>query len=933
MRTFILTTFFFPCESTLFFSNMLPQRSLNSESVTFHKQQQKFPNHIPSHQSTWTSLITSHNLIRSHRTWHRSAQAGHYYAFMRPAAGQPNWYKFDDSKVSHATESDAIDDNFGGDEITEMKIGGKEVENTQRFATEKHSSAYMLVYVRRPDIGMVFSDSTLPEEESFLSKMNEEMERIKLEEKQLEEMRRYCQVRVYTADEAGLFVNPIEALDLNNNDSDSPRGGFQTYNYAKSAPLPVLDSRKARLVSIKKDALMKNLKVEIEKQLGVPVARQRLWTVRDYSTTGLRLERPITVEQCNTTVTNYSMNARANAMAMSASMYRDEDFEFEIFVEVNDDIPIENTHVQPHLREEGDAAHDNGASKAPVSEKPVDPASTVPRADITAEYGLGIIEQPPHTKPLGHALSESRNEYFDDYTSFEAQAQSAGPNQKGFPSLDETKLLFVRYFDPKDSTFVHLGQIYFPDGGSLELLEDAIVPLLAKKEIPQKREDYLSEFLKARKEAAAANGSENNEADFELDDLLFFYSDAHFDMSDALDTDTLQHDHRSTHGAWVTVQYAPRTGEKVAFRTAKACLTWHKSRITFSFYDITTASQSRDPPHFSIAFTSETLIQEIWASLGSHLNWPADCIALSPSYAGSAAPIPNSVLFDGKLTVARAFASSLYRASFSSVPVFYEKLEMSLLDTKTKTAVKAIFVDRNVNAFPVSLFLTAPPVAADLIEAARVHPKVVEKLSKPNVELRVFEFDDKRCYYHEKAENDSLNAYTTYGVDEVAPEESLRNMALIVVYLIHVSASAFYAKPTHMPFTLVVDPMETVFNVKLRILQRIQRLNDDPDAQMAQIANVDCWLHNPAMHSTLPCNNETTFEEFDTEELYVYIRAPSPETPRTQVSENVASDAQTGSVGAGAGVTTGPASGDVASVDPKVATTKDKPRNALHLGD
>lgn len=851
---------------------------------------------------------------------------------MRPTAGQPNWYKFDDSKVSHATESDVIDDNFGGDEITEMKIGGKEVENTQRFATEKHSSAYMLVYVRRPDVGMVFSDSTLPEEESFLSKMNEEMTRIKMEEKQLEEMRSYCQVRVYTADEAGLFVNPIEALDLNNAEANSPRGGFQSYNYSRSAPQPVFDSRKARLVSIKRDALLKNLKVEIEKQLNIPVARQRLWGMRDYSSSGLRLDRPITVESFNRSVTSFKMVSKSTSLAYATNGYPDEDFEFEVFVEVNDDIPIENTHVQPHLREEGDAAHGNGASIAPGSESIT---STAPRADITAEYGLGIIEQPPRSKPLGHALSESINEHFED-SSFEAQAQSAGPNQQGFPSLDETKLLFVRYYDPKDSTFAHLGQIYFPDGGSLELLEDAIVPLLAKKEIPQKREEYLSEFLKARKEAAAAAGNETDESNFELDDLLFFYSDAHLDMSESLDTDTLQHDHRSTHGAWVTVQYAPRTGEKVAFRTAKACLTWHKSRITFSFYDLSNQGQSRDPSHFSIAFTSENLIHEIWASLGSHLNWPADRIALTPSYAGSTTPIPNSVLFDGTLTVGRAFASSLYRAPYSSVPVFYEKLEMPLLDTKTKTAIKAVFVDRNVNATQISLFLTSPPVTADLLEAARLHPKVLEKLSKPNAELRAFEFDDKRCYYHEKEDNESLNAYTTYGIDEVAPEESLRNMSLIVVYLIHVSASAFYAKPTHMPFTLVVDPIENVFNVKLRILQRIQRLDDDPDARMAQIANVDCWLHNPSMHSSLPCNDEATFEEFDTEELYVYIRAPSPETPRNQPTENVTSDAQNAAVGAGATTgTTTTAAGDVAAADPKVASTptKDKPRNALHLGD
>lgn len=851
---------------------------------------------------------------------------------MRPTAGQPDWYKFDDSKVSHATESDAIDDNFGGDEITEMKIG-KDAENT-RFATEKHSSAYMLVYVRRPDIGMVFSDTTLPEEEEFLAKMNEELARIKLEEKQLEEMRQYCQVRVYTADESGLCVNPIESLDMDNNDINSPRGaGFQTYNYSRNAALPLFDSRKSRLVSIKKEALMKSLKVEIEKQLGIPVSRQRLWTLRDLSVTGLRLERPLSVEYMNHTVTQYKSVARS--YAFSTNLYSDDDAEFEIFVEVNDDIPLEPTHVQPHLRDEEPVAPSvpvvtsAAQGKAPAGNSPAAGFGLVaPLVDIAAEYGLGLVDQ-PRTKPLGHALGESRNFDFDDYSTFESQAQSAGPNQKGFPSLDETKLIFVRYFDPRDSSFSLLGQIYFPDGGSLELLEDAVIPLLAKREIPQKREEYLQSLLKNEKPTHHPHSDDNSSSDgYDLDELLFFYSDANFAMTDALDMDSLRN-HNSTHGAWVTVQYVVRSGEHVPFKNAKACLIWHKSRINFSFIDISHL-QLREPPVLALPFTGETQVHEIWTALGAHLNWPANQIAISPSYAGTARPMSNATIFDGTVQIQRAFAASLYRATYSAVPIFYEKLDVPLIDTKAKVSVKAVFVDRFVNPTQLSFFLPDPPIASDLSEAALAHPKVLERLNKSHAELRIFEFDDKRAYYRDKHGSESLNQYTIYGIEEVLPEEHARDKFSIIVFMIHVSASAMYTRPTHLPFTIVVDPTETVRDVKRRILQKIGRLEEEESAQNAQIANVDCWVRDPAFSATMPCHDDATFDDSSIEDIYIHIRAPTPEPERNQNSAANA-PAQAGAAGAGAGAN---AEGNNGTEQTKpTTTTKEKPRNMLHLGD
>ena len=41
---------------------------------------------------------------------------GHYYAFIKPTTG-PQWYKFDDDRVTAVTAENAIDDNFGGEQL------------------------------------------------------------------------------------------------------------------------------------------------------------------------------------------------------------------------------------------------------------------------------------------------------------------------------------------------------------------------------------------------------------------------------------------------------------------------------------------------------------------------------------------------------------------------------------------------------------------------------------------------------------------------------------------------------------------------------------------------------------------------------------------------------------------------------------------------
>ena len=60
---------------------------------------------------------------------------GHYVVFINPK-GDGKWCKFDDDVVSCCNKNEAIDNNFGGGEMTE------------EVAVKHSTNAYMLVYIR-----------------------------------------------------------------------------------------------------------------------------------------------------------------------------------------------------------------------------------------------------------------------------------------------------------------------------------------------------------------------------------------------------------------------------------------------------------------------------------------------------------------------------------------------------------------------------------------------------------------------------------------------------------------------------------------------------------------------------------------------------------------------------------------------------------------
>lgn len=78
---------------------------------------------------------------------------GHYYALLRPTK-QDKWYKFDDDRVTPATLKEVLEENFGGDSNAVPHPGQRQ----NRFNYKRHSSAYMLVYIRKSRLDQILPD-------------------------------------------------------------------------------------------------------------------------------------------------------------------------------------------------------------------------------------------------------------------------------------------------------------------------------------------------------------------------------------------------------------------------------------------------------------------------------------------------------------------------------------------------------------------------------------------------------------------------------------------------------------------------------------------------------------------------------------------------------------------------------------------------------
>merc|ERR1740139_1607613 len=86
-------------------------------------------------------------------------ESGHYYSYVRPDIRRNTWYRFDDERVTPVSFREVTEDAFGGRSSKRRRNTDDEPQKRVGFGYGgAMGSAYMLQYVRRSDISMLYDD-------------------------------------------------------------------------------------------------------------------------------------------------------------------------------------------------------------------------------------------------------------------------------------------------------------------------------------------------------------------------------------------------------------------------------------------------------------------------------------------------------------------------------------------------------------------------------------------------------------------------------------------------------------------------------------------------------------------------------------------------------------------------------------------------------
>ncbi|ODV87741.1 hypothetical protein CANARDRAFT_25963 [[Candida] arabinofermentans NRRL YB-2248] len=140
---------------------------------------------------------------------------GHYYAMIRPSL-EDEWFRFEDDRVWKVTPHEVFEGNFGADRLT-TDLRNKSKDEQQEYQMKRHTSAYMLVYIRKSRVADMLADVTEEDTPLHLAKqINYELEERERLRKEQEEMHLYANLKIYT----GKGFLKYEGFDLGPNEED-----------------------------------------------------------------------------------------------------------------------------------------------------------------------------------------------------------------------------------------------------------------------------------------------------------------------------------------------------------------------------------------------------------------------------------------------------------------------------------------------------------------------------------------------------------------------------------------------------------------------------------------------------------------------------------------------------------------------------------------
>lgn len=204
---------------------------------------------------------------------------GHYYALIKPGVDD-EWYRFDDERVWKATKRQVFDENFGFDRLPDEKIRGMTRDQYQDYLIQRHTNAYMLVYIaedKEQEILQPVAESDVPE--SIVASVQEINRERELREKEIREAHLYTNIRISSLKN---FIH-YQGFDT----APNVRSTLYSAELNPEGTLPIT-------LKVSCKSYMKDVCKTIIEQLNIPRGRNvRLWKMGYRRNGTLRLEEPL----------------------------------------------------------------------------------------------------------------------------------------------------------------------------------------------------------------------------------------------------------------------------------------------------------------------------------------------------------------------------------------------------------------------------------------------------------------------------------------------------------------------------------------------------------------------------------------------------------------------------------------------------------------
>ncbi|KAK9546263.1 ubiquitin-specific protease ubp15 [Aspergillus fumigatus] len=183
--------------------------------------------------------------------------AGHYYAFLKPTK-DGHWFKFDDDRVTRATDKEVLEENYGGEYELSNGAAGVRQPHTRGLSTKRSMNAYMLVYIRKTRLDDVLLPITKDDIPSHIEK--------RLVEERAELLRRKKE-----REEAHLYIN----VGVLSDESYTSHHGFDL----TSADLPAGDPALPKQYRILRAKKVGEFVEQLAEERGLNANQIRLWVM------------------------------------------------------------------------------------------------------------------------------------------------------------------------------------------------------------------------------------------------------------------------------------------------------------------------------------------------------------------------------------------------------------------------------------------------------------------------------------------------------------------------------------------------------------------------------------------------------------------------------------------------------------------------------